>query len=152
MPKFVIERDVPGAGNLSDAEIKELAGKSVQAPFVGLPIRGLDSGATFNTSSMAFSIGMTQPSSQAVRPADELSLPRASSRFRSSLHCSAGVKGAPIPCRTAAAAPANRSERSDSPCAAAEQAKDSSKRAMPRLCSSCWNMRMLSRYSESAVR
>jgi len=31
VPKFVIERDVPGAGNLSDAEIKELAGKSVQA-------------------------------------------------------------------------------------------------------------------------
>ncbi|MGC2764272.1 MAG: DUF4242 domain-containing protein [Candidatus Acidiferrum sp.] len=30
MPKFVIEREVPGAGNLSDAEIKELARKSVQ--------------------------------------------------------------------------------------------------------------------------
>lgn len=30
MPKFVIERDVPGAGNLSDSEIKEMARKSVQ--------------------------------------------------------------------------------------------------------------------------
>lgn len=30
MPKFVIEREVPGAGNLSDAEIKELARRSVQ--------------------------------------------------------------------------------------------------------------------------
>jgi hypothetical protein len=30
VPKFVIEREVPGAGNLSDAEIKELARKSVQ--------------------------------------------------------------------------------------------------------------------------
>jgi Protein of unknown function (DUF4242) len=31
VPKFVIEREVPGAGNLSDAEVKELARKSVQA-------------------------------------------------------------------------------------------------------------------------
>ena len=30
MPKFVIEREVPGAGNLSDAEIKEIARRSVQ--------------------------------------------------------------------------------------------------------------------------
>jgi hypothetical protein len=30
VPKFVIEREVPGAGNLSDAEIKELARRSVQ--------------------------------------------------------------------------------------------------------------------------
>jgi uncharacterized protein DUF4242 len=30
VPKFVIEREVPGAGNLSDAEIKELAHRSVQ--------------------------------------------------------------------------------------------------------------------------
>jgi hypothetical protein len=29
MPKFVIERDVPGAGNLSDAQIKAIAKKSV---------------------------------------------------------------------------------------------------------------------------
>jgi len=29
MPKFVIERDVPGAGNLSDAQWRELAQKSV---------------------------------------------------------------------------------------------------------------------------
>jgi hypothetical protein len=29
MPKFVIERDVPGAGNLSDAQIKAIAQKSV---------------------------------------------------------------------------------------------------------------------------
>ena len=29
MPKFVIEREVPGAGNLTDAELRELARKSV---------------------------------------------------------------------------------------------------------------------------
>ncbi len=29
MPKYVIEREVPGAGNLSDAEIKEISQKSV---------------------------------------------------------------------------------------------------------------------------
>ncbi|MGH9713434.1 MAG: DUF4242 domain-containing protein [Candidatus Acidiferrales bacterium] len=29
MPKFVIEREVPGAGNLSDSEIQELSRKSV---------------------------------------------------------------------------------------------------------------------------
>jgi Protein of unknown function (DUF4242) len=29
MPKFVIEREVPGAGNLSEAELRELSRKSV---------------------------------------------------------------------------------------------------------------------------
>jgi hypothetical protein len=29
MPKFLIEREIPGIGNLSDAEIKEAAQKSV---------------------------------------------------------------------------------------------------------------------------
>ena len=29
MPKFVIEREIPGLGNLSDAEVKEIARKSV---------------------------------------------------------------------------------------------------------------------------
>jgi hypothetical protein len=29
MPQFVIEREIPGAGNLSDAEIKEVARTSV---------------------------------------------------------------------------------------------------------------------------
>ena len=29
MPKFVIERDVPGAGNLSDTQIQEISRKSV---------------------------------------------------------------------------------------------------------------------------
>ena len=29
MPKFVIEREVPGAGNLSDTELRELSQKSV---------------------------------------------------------------------------------------------------------------------------
>jgi hypothetical protein len=31
MPKFVIEREVPGAGNLSDAQIHEMSQKSVAA-------------------------------------------------------------------------------------------------------------------------
>jgi hypothetical protein len=29
MPQFVIEREIPGAGNLSDAELKAIAAKSV---------------------------------------------------------------------------------------------------------------------------
>ena len=29
MPKFVIEREVPGAGNLSDAELRDISQKSV---------------------------------------------------------------------------------------------------------------------------
>ena len=29
MPKFVIEREVPGAGNLTDAQLKEISRKSV---------------------------------------------------------------------------------------------------------------------------
>jgi hypothetical protein len=29
MPKFVIERDIPGLGNLTDAEIKEVSRKSM---------------------------------------------------------------------------------------------------------------------------
>ena len=29
MPKFVIEREVPGAGNLTDAQIRQMAQKSV---------------------------------------------------------------------------------------------------------------------------
>ena len=30
MPKFVIEREVPGAGNLSEAQLRELSQKSVK--------------------------------------------------------------------------------------------------------------------------
>ena len=30
MPKFVIERDVPGAGNLSDAEVRRMSQTSVE--------------------------------------------------------------------------------------------------------------------------
>jgi Protein of unknown function (DUF4242) len=29
MPKYVIEREIPGAGNLTDAELKEISRKSV---------------------------------------------------------------------------------------------------------------------------
>ena len=29
MPKFVIERDIPGAGNLSDAELQEISRRSL---------------------------------------------------------------------------------------------------------------------------
>lgn len=29
MPKFIIEREIPGAGNLSDAELQEISRKSV---------------------------------------------------------------------------------------------------------------------------
>jgi hypothetical protein len=30
MPKYVIEREVPGAGNLSDAELREMSQKSLK--------------------------------------------------------------------------------------------------------------------------
>jgi len=30
MPKFVIEREVPGAGNLSDVQLREISQKSVE--------------------------------------------------------------------------------------------------------------------------
>lgn len=36
MPKFVIEREVPGAGKLSDAELQEMSRKSV-AVLKGMP-------------------------------------------------------------------------------------------------------------------
>jgi hypothetical protein len=29
MPKFVIEREIPGLGNLSDVELREISGKSL---------------------------------------------------------------------------------------------------------------------------
>ena len=31
MPKFVIEREIPGAGNMTDAQIREASRKSVEA-------------------------------------------------------------------------------------------------------------------------
>jgi hypothetical protein len=31
MPKYVIEREIPGAGNLTDAQIREASRKSVEA-------------------------------------------------------------------------------------------------------------------------
>ncbi len=30
MPKFVIEREIPGAGNLSDTELREISRKSLE--------------------------------------------------------------------------------------------------------------------------
>ena len=30
MPKFVVEREIPGAGNLTDAQLREVSQKSVQ--------------------------------------------------------------------------------------------------------------------------
>ena len=54
--------------------------------------------------------------------------------------------------RSAADAPASRNDRSGSDCAAAQHAKDSSRRATPRLCSSDWKIFKLSRQSESAAR
>ena len=222
MPKFVIEREIPGAGNLSDAELKEISRKSVEvlrgmgpeiqwlqsyvtgdkvycvylapdeasirehAKRGGFPANrisavrrlidpttaeknsGESSGRSrfqhsnpdvtarnqfsfaFETepgrsrSSTAFSMGITQPSSQAFLPVAMGKARRANSRLRSSLTCSDGTSGAPMLCLSAAAAPAKRNERSDSDCAAAEQAIDSRSRAMPRLCS---NFRKIDRLS-----
>jgi hypothetical protein len=47
MPKFVIEREIPGVGNLSDAEIQEAARKSVAAlKAIGPQIQWLQSYVT----------------------------------------------------------------------------------------------------------
>ena len=47
MPKFVIERDVPGVGELTDAEIREVSMKSVAAiRSLGHDIRWLHSYVT----------------------------------------------------------------------------------------------------------
>jgi len=41
MPKFVIEREIPGFGNLSDAEVREISQKSVNVlKGMGLPFNG----------------------------------------------------------------------------------------------------------------
>jgi hypothetical protein len=47
MPKYVIEREIPGAGNLTDAEIKAVACKSVAAlKAMGTDIQWLQSYVT----------------------------------------------------------------------------------------------------------
>jgi hypothetical protein len=47
MPKFVIEREIPGVGNLSDAEVREAARKSVAAlKAIGPQIQWLQSYVT----------------------------------------------------------------------------------------------------------
>jgi hypothetical protein len=47
MPQYVIEREIPGAGNLSDAELQEIAQKSVGAiKGMGAEIRWLHSYVT----------------------------------------------------------------------------------------------------------
>ena len=49
MPQFVIERDVPGAGQLSEAEIRNLSAKSMQVlDGMGPQIRWLHSYVTDN--------------------------------------------------------------------------------------------------------
>src|SRR2546429_8727460 len=70
--------------------------------------------APFPISSIAFSTGIPHPSTQAVVPAVLVNPCRAGSRVDSSLACSARVSGAPMLWRSAAAAPASRSERSAS--------------------------------------
>jgi hypothetical protein len=47
MPKFVIEREIPGAGNLSDAQLREMSQKSVAVlRELGTKIQWLDSYVT----------------------------------------------------------------------------------------------------------
>jgi Protein of unknown function (DUF4242) len=47
MPKFVIEREIPGVGNLSDAEIQEISRRSVKAlREIGAEIQWLQSYVT----------------------------------------------------------------------------------------------------------
>ena len=47
MPEYVIEREIPGAGNLSDAELQEIARRSVSAlKEMGPEIRWLHSYVT----------------------------------------------------------------------------------------------------------
>ena len=176
MPKFVIEREVPGAGNLSDAQLRELSQKSVNvlkgmgpeiqwlhsyvtgdkvycvylapdeatiqehARRVGIPANRVSAVRRLMTHQRGVSAsGLTSaaceqtarrlghqhflnrflnrhgPTFQPGRHAHCVaqSLTRRS-RLASSLACSAGVSGAPMFWRSAAAAPASRSERSAS--------------------------------------
>ena len=47
MPKYVIEREIPGAGNLSEAELKEISQKSLTVlRGMGPEIQGLQSYVT----------------------------------------------------------------------------------------------------------
>lgn len=47
MPKFVIEREIPGAGNLTDAELREISRKSLAVlKGMGCEIRWLQSYVT----------------------------------------------------------------------------------------------------------
>jgi len=47
VPEFVIEREIPGAGNLSDAQLREVSQKSVTVlPEMGSQIRWLHSYVT----------------------------------------------------------------------------------------------------------
>jgi uncharacterized protein DUF4242 len=47
MPKFVIEREIPGVGNLSDAEIQEISRRSMKAlREIGTEIQWLQSYVT----------------------------------------------------------------------------------------------------------
>jgi predicted Rdx family selenoprotein len=47
MPKFVIEREIPGAGNLTDAELHEISVKSVEVlKALGTDIQWLQSYVT----------------------------------------------------------------------------------------------------------
>jgi hypothetical protein len=47
MPEFVIERDIPGAGNLTDAQLREVSQKSVRVlKEMGAQIRWLHSYVT----------------------------------------------------------------------------------------------------------
>ena len=47
MPEYVIEREIPGAGNLSDAELQEIARKSVSIlNYMGPKIKWLHSYVT----------------------------------------------------------------------------------------------------------
>src|SRR5215472_15985242 len=97
---------------------------------------------------MAFATEVVQPSIQAAAATVCGSEWRARSRILSSRVCSVDARGAPRLPRNAAAAAARRRETSGLDWAAALQAKQSSRRATPRLCPRSWKSFRLSVYND----
>jgi len=105
MPKFLIEREVPGAGNLTEAQLREISQKSVSVlKGMGPEIQWLHS---YVTGDKVYCVYFAPDEATIQEHAR-----RARRRLASSLACSPGVSGAPICWRRAAAAPASRSVRS----------------------------------------
>ena len=95
MPQFVIEREIPGAGSLSEAQIRELSFRSLETLHqMGPQIQWLHSYVTedkvyCNEYWIALSILMADPAAHASFASVSLSDSQAPERSSFSLDCSA---------------------------------------------------------------